>query len=81
MSIRVLMVGPGEGIAAGISALVETLMPVLERQVDLLYFPTVKQRPEAMLSVLHAWVSLIPLRFCSDLKFTSRIFLDGNQIT
>ena len=45
MSIRVLMVGPGKGIAAGISALVETLVPVLEREVDLLYFPTVNGRP------------------------------------
>jgi glycosyltransferase involved in cell wall biosynthesis len=45
MSIRVLMVGPGKGMQGGISALVETLVPLLERQVDLLYFPTVKQRP------------------------------------
>lgn len=45
MAIRVLMVGPGEGIGGGILALVETLVPVLEQQVDLLYFPTVKQRP------------------------------------
>jgi len=45
MTIRVLMLGPGEDIVGGISTLIETIVPVLEQQVDLLYFPTVKKRP------------------------------------
>jgi len=45
MTIRVLMLGAGEGVVGGILALVETLVPALEQRVDLLYFPTVKHRP------------------------------------
>ena len=42
--IRVLMIGPGEGVGGGIFALVENLIPVLKKQVSLLYLPSVKQR-------------------------------------
>ncbi len=45
MTIRVLMLGPGDGVGGGISGLVETIVPDLRQQVDLLYFPTVKRRP------------------------------------
>jgi len=45
MTIRVLMIGPGDGVGGGISALVETIIPTLRQQVDLLYLPTVKRRP------------------------------------
>jgi glycosyltransferase involved in cell wall biosynthesis len=45
MPIRVLMLGPGDGVGGGISALVETIMPGLRQQVDLRYLPTVKWRP------------------------------------
>jgi glycosyltransferase involved in cell wall biosynthesis len=39
------MIGPGKGVIGGISTLAETLVPVLEQQVDLLYLPTVRRRP------------------------------------
>jgi glycosyltransferase involved in cell wall biosynthesis len=42
--IRVLMIGPGEGIIGGISSLIETILPVLEDKVDLQYFYTVRYR-------------------------------------
>ncbi len=45
MKKRVLMLGSELGLASGISALVETLLPVLEPHVDLLYLPTVRGRP------------------------------------
>lgn len=45
MKIRVLMIGPGEGVIGGISAVAKTLVPILEKQVDLLYLPTVRRRP------------------------------------
>lgn len=45
MTIRVMMLGPGKGVVGGILTLAETLVPVLEQQVDLLYFTTVKRRP------------------------------------
>jgi glycosyltransferase involved in cell wall biosynthesis len=45
MRIRVLMLGPGEGVIGGITTLTETLVPVLEQQVDLLYLTTVRRRP------------------------------------
>lgn len=44
MKIRVLMVGPGEGVPGGITTLAETLVPVLEQQVDLLYLLTARRR-------------------------------------
>lgn len=44
MTIRVLMLGPGEGLVGGISSLIKTLLPALNKKVDLLYFPTVKRR-------------------------------------
>jgi glycosyltransferase involved in cell wall biosynthesis len=43
--IRVLMIGPGQGVIGGISSLVQVLLPVLSQHVDLLYLPTVHQRP------------------------------------
>lgn len=43
--IRVLMVGPDRSIGGGISALVETIMPALRREVELEYFITVRNRP------------------------------------
>jgi glycosyltransferase involved in cell wall biosynthesis len=45
MKIRVLMIGPGEEVIGGISAVAKTLVPALEEQVDLLYLPTVRRRP------------------------------------
>ena len=45
MKIRVLMIGPGEGTPGGILTLAETLVPVLEQEVDLLYLSTVQRRP------------------------------------
>ena len=45
MTIRVMMLGPGDAVGGGIVALVETIMPCLRKQVDLLYLPTVKRRP------------------------------------
>jgi glycosyltransferase involved in cell wall biosynthesis len=42
--LRVLMIGPGEGVGGGIAALVDTLLPVLEKQVSLWYLPSVKRR-------------------------------------
>ena len=45
MTIRVLMLGPGDGVGGGISALVETITPALGQQVELRYLPTVRQRP------------------------------------
>lgn len=43
--IRVLMIGPGEGVGGGISSLVETFLPLLKTRVSLYYLPSVKQRP------------------------------------
>ncbi len=45
MPIRVLMLGPGDGIGGGISALVEMIVPALRQQIDLRYLPTVRGRP------------------------------------
>jgi glycosyltransferase involved in cell wall biosynthesis len=42
--LRVLMVGPGQGVLGGIRAVVETFVPLLEREVDLVYLPTVSHR-------------------------------------
>jgi glycosyltransferase involved in cell wall biosynthesis len=44
MSLRVLMIGPGEEVTGGISAVTETVVPVLNQHVDLFYMPTVRQR-------------------------------------
>jgi glycosyltransferase involved in cell wall biosynthesis len=44
-SMRVLMIGPGEGVGGGIATLVETFLPVLSQRVTLRYLPSVKQRP------------------------------------
>jgi glycosyltransferase involved in cell wall biosynthesis len=45
MKTRVLMLGPGEGIVGGIAALIDAFVPFLEQRVDLLYLPTIRQRP------------------------------------
>ena len=45
MGMRVLMIGPGFAVTGGISALNQTVVPVLGQRVDLLYLPTVQQRP------------------------------------
>jgi glycosyltransferase involved in cell wall biosynthesis len=45
MKTRVLMLGPGHELVSGISALAKTLVPALEQQVNLLYMPTILQRP------------------------------------
>ncbi len=44
MTIRVLMLGPGEGEVGGVLTLTETLVPTLGQKVELTYFPTVKRR-------------------------------------
>lgn len=43
--IRVLMIGPGEGVPGGISSLVQAFVPLLRHYVDLEYLPTVMRRP------------------------------------
>lgn len=43
--IRVLMIGPGEGVGGGIAALVDTILPTLEKRVALKYFSSVAYRP------------------------------------
>ena len=45
MNLRVLMIGPGEEVTGGISAVTETVVPVLSQHVNLLYMPTVRRRP------------------------------------
>jgi glycosyltransferase involved in cell wall biosynthesis len=45
MSVRVIMIGPGSELMGGITTVVETLVPTLEKRVDLRYFATVKSRP------------------------------------
>ena len=47
MSIRVLMVGPGEGTIGGIRSLVESITPVLRRRIELRYTSTVRRRAAA----------------------------------
>ncbi len=42
---RVLMLGPGAGVSGGIAALVQNVVPVLRRETELLYVPTVENRP------------------------------------
>ena len=44
MKLRVLMLGPGEGVMGGITTFVQVLTPVLEQYVDLLYLITVRDR-------------------------------------
>jgi glycosyltransferase involved in cell wall biosynthesis len=44
MGCRVLMIGPGRGIVGGISSLVETVVPALDKRVKLVYLPSVKNR-------------------------------------
>ncbi|MCP4416280.1 MAG: glycosyltransferase family 4 protein [Chloroflexi bacterium] len=41
--LKILMVGPGRGKPGGILALTDALVPILEQEVDLLYFPTVQR--------------------------------------
>jgi glycosyltransferase involved in cell wall biosynthesis len=41
--MKILMIGPGQGKPGGILALTEALVPVLEQEVSLVYFPTVKR--------------------------------------
>ncbi len=45
MNIRVLMIGPGEGVGGGICTLVDTIRPALEKRVSLHYLASVKNRP------------------------------------
>jgi glycosyltransferase involved in cell wall biosynthesis len=42
--IRVLMLGPGDGVGGGIAALLRVVLPLLREQVDLEYLATVKNR-------------------------------------
>lgn len=44
MSIKVLMLGPGEGTIGGIRSLAEAIVPALQRRIDLEYMPTVRCR-------------------------------------
>ena len=44
MYSKVLMLGPGEGTIGGIRSLAETIVPPLQRRVDLQYMPTVRDR-------------------------------------
>ena len=41
--LKILMVGPGQGKPGGILALTDALVPILEQEVELLYFPTVQR--------------------------------------
>jgi glycosyltransferase involved in cell wall biosynthesis len=45
MKLKVLMLGPGEGVMGGITTFVKTLTPVLVQYVDLQYLITVRHRP------------------------------------
>jgi glycosyltransferase involved in cell wall biosynthesis len=45
MRVRVLMIGPGDGVTGGISTLVQTILPALRQQIELQYLPTVNRRP------------------------------------
>jgi len=69
--LRILMIGPGEGVIGGISTLVDTLLPVLEERVSLFYLPTVKQRPlkdSGKLSLRNLVIALsVYIRFLSAL--------------
>jgi len=39
--MRVMMIGPGEGLPGGILSLIQNIVPVLRHEVNLFYFPTV----------------------------------------
>lgn len=72
MTIRVIMLGPGEEIVGGISSLVKTLITVLNQKVNLLYFPTVTRRPlkeSGKISLLN-----IALAFSQYIRFLPVIF-------
>lgn len=43
--LRVLMIGPGRSLPSGITALVNTILPLLEKQTGLHYLTTVRNRP------------------------------------
>jgi glycosyltransferase involved in cell wall biosynthesis len=45
VSMRVLMIGPGKDIVSGINSLIDVLVPVLQQDVNLFYFPSVNSRP------------------------------------
>jgi glycosyltransferase involved in cell wall biosynthesis len=42
--LRVLMIGPGEGVGGGISALIDVFLPLLQTRVCLSYLATVQRR-------------------------------------
>jgi glycosyltransferase involved in cell wall biosynthesis len=42
--MKILMIGPGEGVVGGIVSLIETVLPVLKLKSDIKYFPTVSNR-------------------------------------
>lgn len=44
-NIKVMMIGPGSGIIGGISTLVDMILPAINNEVILYYFPTVSNRP------------------------------------
>ncbi len=44
MTIKVLMIGPGEGVVGGIKSVADTIVPVLKHQTELLYIPTTQGR-------------------------------------
>ena len=41
---KVIMIGPGQGVVGGITAVTNTIVPGLMKQVDLTYFESVKER-------------------------------------
>lgn len=43
--MKVIMIGPGSGIMSGISTLIDTILPSLNSQVQVYYFPTISNRP------------------------------------
>lgn len=78
MNIKVLMLGPGDGVIGGISALTNELVPVLEKNVDLMYFPTVRNRIlkySGIFSIQNIWLAISQyIRFISSFhKFKPNI--------
>jgi glycosyltransferase involved in cell wall biosynthesis len=60
-NIRVMMIGPGKGIIGGINSLIDTILPSIQETVNLLYFPTVSNRPikkSGQLSLLNITIAI-----------------------
>jgi glycosyltransferase involved in cell wall biosynthesis len=67
MKTKVLMVGPAS--LGGISSLIRTILPVLEKRIDLRFFPTVQKRPPNEAGKLS--IGNITLAFMQYVRFMS----------